>query len=205
MKPRVIVLLAAVLVFGVAAWIWLGSDLAGTPDPADHPRTGTPVARENTPAPAVAPAPVESVPAPPPPVRTASAVMPGTPLVRTTPTPQPLNAVAAVRTVPVSHADRAVEGKVELEQVRTMLRDFRTRLGQNPIGSNAEIMKAIMGGNEVRARLGPPPGQEVNEQGELLDRWGKPYFFHQLSRDSMEIRSAGPDGRMWTVDDLVTK
>lgn len=86
-----------------------------------------------------------------------------------------------------------------------MIRDFRTRLGENPVGDNAEIMKAVMGGNPVNARLGPPAGQSLNEQGELVDRWGTPYFFHQLSKDSMEIRSAGPDRILWTPDDLVTK
>ena len=86
-----------------------------------------------------------------------------------------------------------------------MLRDFRTRMGENPVGSNAEIMKAVMGGNEVKARLGPPEGQELNEQGELLDHWGTPYFFHQLSKNSTEVRSAGPDRKMWTSDDLITK
>lgn len=92
-----------------------------------------------------------------------------------------------------------------MDQIRSMLLDFRTRLGQNPVGSNAEIMKSIMGRNEAKAVLGPPPGQNLNEQGELVDRWGTPYFFHQLSKDTMEIRSAGPDGQMWTSDDLVTK
>lgn len=86
-----------------------------------------------------------------------------------------------------------------------MLRDFRTRMGENPVGSNAEIMRAVMGGNEAKANLGPPPGQQVNEKGELVDRWGTPYFFHQVSKNSMEIRSAGPDARLWTADDVVTK
>ncbi|MEQ1861941.1 MAG: hypothetical protein ABMA13_18635 [Chthoniobacteraceae bacterium] len=101
-------------------------------------------------------------------------------------------------------AEQEREGTHELEEVRTMFRDFRTRLGENPIGSNAEMMKAIMGGNEAGARLGPPPGQGINENGELMDRWGTAYFFHQLSKDRMEVRSAGADRKMWTVDDLVT-
>ena len=104
-----------------------------------------------------------------------------------------------------SAADREVEGKAELTKVQTMLRDFRTRLGENPVGSNAEIMRAVMGGNEVKARLGPPEGHEISEAGELLDRWGTPYFFHQISKKSMEVRSAGPDRKMWTSDDLVSK
>lgn len=84
-----------------------------------------------------------------------------------------------------------------------MFGDFRARLGGNPVGSNAEIMKAVMGDNPARARLGPPAGQTINGKGELVDRWGTPYFFHQLSKTEMEIRSAGPDRVMWTSDDLV--
>ena len=86
-----------------------------------------------------------------------------------------------------------------------MLRDYRTRLGENPTGTNAEIMKGVMGGNRVQARLGPPEGQKLNDQGELIDRWDTAYFFHQLSKDEMEIRSAGPDRTMWTADDVVMK
>jgi hypothetical protein len=53
--------------------------------------------------------------------------------------------------------------------------------------------------------LGPPDGQHVDGNGELVDRRGSPYFFHQLSKDVMEIRSAGADLKMWTRDDLVGK
>jgi hypothetical protein len=55
------------------------------------------------------------------------------------------------------------------------------------------------------ATLGPPAGQILNAEGELVDRWGTPYFFHQLSKTSMEIRSAGPSRQMGTTDDLITK
>ena len=66
-------------------------------------------------------------------------------------------------------------------------------------------MKAIMGANPKSARLGPPDGMSLNGNGELLDPWGTPYFFHQLSATEMEVHSAGPDKQMWTSDDLVTK
>ena len=93
----------------------------------------------------------------------------------------------------------------ELDKVRSMLRDYRTLYHENPVGTNAEIMKAVMGGNPKQARLGPPEGQTLNASEELVDRWETPYFFHQLSGDLMEIRSAGPDKILWTSDDLVTK
>ncbi len=82
-----------------------------------------------------------------------------------------------------------------------MIRQFRDLVGENPIGTNAEIMAAIRGENLKQAKLNPPENQRSNENGELLDRWGTPYFFHQLSRTQMEIRSAGPDRVMWTGDD----
>jgi hypothetical protein len=97
------------------------------------------------------------------------------------------------------------EALKDMDDIQFMLRDYRTRLGDNPTGTNAEIMKEVMGGNRVQARLGPPEGQRLNEQGELVDRWGAPYFFHQLSKNEMEIRSAGPDRAMWTADDIVVK
>lgn len=101
-----------------------------------------------------------------------------------------------------SEADAAM---IELDKVNLMLRDYRTLTGGNPVGSNADIMAATMGDNPKHAKLGPPEGLQLNDKGELLDRWGTPYFFHQLSRSHMEIRSAGPDKIMWTEDDPVIR
>ncbi|MDQ6859854.1 MAG: hypothetical protein M3032_01675 [Verrucomicrobiota bacterium] len=97
------------------------------------------------------------------------------------------------------------EAMIEVDKVNLMIRDFRTIAGENPVGTNAEIMAAVMGNNPRQAKLGPPEGMKLNEKGELLDRWGTPYFFHQLSRDHMEIRSAGPDKVLWTGDDPVIR
>jgi hypothetical protein len=115
--------------------------------------------------------------------------------------PRPATVVAPVPERPVTHP----EARADLENIRLMFRDYRARLGENPVGSNAEIMRALMGGNTAQVRLGPPEGQSLNNQGELVDRWGTPYFFHQLSKNEMEVRSAGPDRIMWTGDDLVGK
>ena len=126
------------------------------------------------------------------------------------PMPRPVPVVAGsprARTSPgdplAADAERKA-GAIEAEKVTLMLRDYRTRLGENPVGTNAEIMKAVMGGNPKGAMFGPPEGQALNGNGELMDRWGTPYFFHQLSATSMEIRSAGPDREMYTEDDVIT-
>ena len=92
-----------------------------------------------------------------------------------------------------------------MDNVQFALRDYRTVLGENPIGSNAEITKALTGDNLKQVKIPVPPGSSVNGEGEMCDRWGRPYFFHQLSGKQMEIHSAGPDGTMGTGDDLVVK
>ncbi len=92
-----------------------------------------------------------------------------------------------------------------MDQLILMIRDYRTIEGTNPVGTNSEIMKAVMGGNSKEAKLGPPEGQSLNGQGELVDRWGTAYFFHQMSATHMEIHSAGPDKTFGTPDDLVSR
>ena len=86
-----------------------------------------------------------------------------------------------------------------------MITDYHTLAGENPVGTNAEIMTALMGNNPRQAVLGPPDGFSLNKKGELVDQWGTPYFFHQLSRDKMEIHSAGPDKILGTADDIVVR
>jgi hypothetical protein len=117
----------------------------------------------------------------------------------------PLVAGSAPSPIPpiVDVADPQTE--IDLTKITAMLRDYRTLTSENPVGSNAEIMRALMGDNPKKAKLGPPDGLSLNANGELVDRWGTPFFFHQMSKDSMEIRSAGPDKQMWTGDDIVTR
>jgi len=73
----------------------------------------------------------------------------------------------------------------------------------NPVGENAEITAALKGRNKLGYAFIPPDSPAINSKGELCDRWGTPYFFHQLSGEKMEIRSAGPDRKLWTADDEV--
>lgn len=93
-----------------------------------------------------------------------------------------------------------------LENVRTVIRNYGARFGGNPVGNNAEITRALGGENPGQVNyLNPEAGLRVNSAGELVDVWGTPLFFHQLSGRVMEIHSAGPDGKLWTADDLVTE
>jgi len=93
-----------------------------------------------------------------------------------------------------------------VENIRTAIRNYGQRFNGNPVGSNSEITRALAGENPGQVNyLGADATLRVNAKGEMIDAWGTPLFFHQLSGTVMEIHSAGPDKRMWTQDDVVTQ
>ncbi len=93
--------------------------------------------------------------------------------------------------------------ETELGRVTFLVRDYRAALGSNPVGSNKEITRALLGDNPRGTRFLDPATVTLDAKGELLDAWDRPYFFHAMSGTVMEIRSAGPDGKLFTDDDLV--
>jgi hypothetical protein len=95
--------------------------------------------------------------------------------------------------------------RADLRLVLDLVDTFRSNFLQtgNPTGTNAEITAALTGRNPLRLSLIPSDHPAINREGELCDRWGTPFFFHAESATRMEIRSAGPDRKMWTEDDVV--
>ena len=57
-----------------------------------------------------------------------------------------------------------------------MFQEFRNSLGENPVGTNAEITKALLGDNLKQVRLTLPKGSSVNDAGEMCDGRGIPFF-----------------------------
>ena len=99
-----------------------------------------------------------------------------------------------------------MEPATVLSNMRIAIRQYGSRFGGNPVGTNEEITRALNGDNPKQVKfISEESGLRINGRGELVDYWGTPFFFHQLSGTEMEIHSAGPDRLMWTADDLVTK
>jgi hypothetical protein len=94
--------------------------------------------------------------------------------------------------------------QADVRIVSDIVEAFRTNFPRdgNPVGDNAEITAAMTGANKLHLALIPPKHPAI-KNGELCDRWGTPFFFHAESATKMEIRSAGPDRKMWTADDVV--
>lgn len=70
------------------------------------------------------------------------------------------------------------------------------------MGANEEFAAALMGKNANGTVFISPPHACLNAQGQLIDRWQTPLFFHVRDAFRIDIRSAGPDKKMWTDDDL---
>ena len=92
----------------------------------------------------------------------------------------------------------------QLQSAATSVRNYRVAFSKNPVGNNREIARALSGKNSLGARY-LPLDAPINDKGQLIDRWDQPVFFHQISANVMEVRSAGPDRVMWTADDEVLR
>jgi hypothetical protein len=71
-----------------------------------------------------------------------------------------------------------------------------------PLSANEDWAALFRGQNAAHERFLPDRHVAFNARGQLIDRWGTPLFFHAMGSGRYEVRSAGPDGRLWTDDDL---
>src|SRR5262249_44740725 len=95
-------------------------------------------------------------------------------------------------------------GMQDLSVVLNLFAQYRTRFQGFPVGEdNAAFMNALTGNNPGRLAFISRDHPAMDAQGQLLDRWGEPFFFHLLGHDALEIRSAGPDRELYTADDLL--
>lgn len=70
-----------------------------------------------------------------------------------------------------------------------------------PLGGNEEITRALTNA-ETLGEAALPDTHPAIIGGQLVDRWGTPWHFHQQSSGIIEVRSAGPDRRLFTHDDV---
>jgi hypothetical protein len=137
------------------------------------------------------------------------------------PAPPPVSTVAPLATPPdlleprPATTERPVESWERLlardgspREDRDALADLVTNYLQSlpdsrrpPLGTNDEITRALTD-RDALGNAALPASHPGIIHGQLVDRWGNPWHFHQQSADLIEIRSAGPDGRLFTKDDI---
>lgn len=183
---------AAVVLLAVAIYFFVKSGKSNTPSP--------------DPSQISAGAPTETAPATSPSTGTAN---------NSSATPSTAGAAAVVNPLPNGGGNAASEpadapGGIPpanvVANVRTAVRQYGDMFHGNPVGTNPEITSALNGHNPKGINfINQDGGMRINEQGELVDPWGTPVFFHQISGTEMEVRSAGPDKIMWTSDDVIAR
>jgi hypothetical protein len=138
-------------------------------------------------------------PKPPPPPQAPSAI----PLVLNRPPPPPARGMdSGIREMTDELQSRSGSAQRDVQIVSNLLDEYRRALQGNPSGDNADITAALLGDPSGPGRF-LPNGSPLIRNGELVDRWGTPYWFHPNSGTQMEIRSAGPDKSLFTADDVV--
>jgi hypothetical protein len=70
------------------------------------------------------------------------------------------------------------------------------------LSANEDWAGLLRGQNAAHESFLPAQHIALNSQGQLVDRWGTPLFFHVLGGGRVELRSAGPDKKLWSADDL---
>jgi hypothetical protein len=74
--------------------------------------------------------------------------------------------------------------------------------GNRPLSANEDWVDLLRGRNAAQEQFLPATHVALNTNGQLVDRWGTPLFFHALGSGRYELRSAGPDKKLWTADDI---
>ncbi|GEP40988.1 hypothetical protein [Brevifollis gellanilyticus] len=109
--------------------------------------------------------------------------------------------------VEVSRQLNAPDSTIEhdFEVLHLLLDAFRQSNGGAPpiSGENVEVVEQLRGQNAAKVTYIAADHSAIDDGGRLLDRWGTPFFFHPLSRDNWQIRSAGKDRQFFTSDDAI--
>lgn len=71
-----------------------------------------------------------------------------------------------------------------------------------PLSANEDWADLFRGKNGAREEFLSAQHVALNDKGQLVDRWQTPLFLHALGGGRYELRSAGPDQRLWTLDDI---
>jgi hypothetical protein len=194
---RVLPLVAA---FGIAAllarlvWTRGSDDAPGRP--ATEPQSVVPSDQHTLAKPAVSASKTQTNPATSPKNAVGQAALsaPNPFELSTTERPPLANQLGAPGTPPEK------ESRIVLD----VLNAYRRTFGTYPTGeSNRQIVNALLGTNAQNLPFIPLDHPRLNARGEITDAWGTPFFFHINSRDSIEVRSAGPDRALFTADDIV--
>jgi hypothetical protein len=89
---------------------------------------------------------------------------------------------------------RTAKFNEDVDNLFYALQQYKEKVGSWPVGSNAEIAKALMGNNSKNLMILVGRKQDLNSKGEFVDPWGTPLRIY-FSGEGILVRSAGPNKR----------
>ena len=82
----------------------------------------------------------------------------------------------------------------DVDNLFVALQQYKERIGSYPVGNNAEIAKALLGGNSKNLIILVGRKSDLNSKGEIVDPWGTPLRIY-FAGEGILVRSAGPNKR----------
>ena len=89
---------------------------------------------------------------------------------------------------------RTSQFDTEMNYLFGALQEYKDHVGAYPVGSNAQIAKALKGQNPKNVIIVVGRQLDLNEKGEFIDPYGTPLRVY-FSDSGIMIRSAGPNKR----------
>jgi hypothetical protein len=89
---------------------------------------------------------------------------------------------------------RADQFNQDVENLFTGLQQFKEHVGDYPRGSNAQVVKQLLGQNAKKLIILVGRRNDLNDKGEVVDPWGTPLRIY-FSEAGVLVRSAGPNRR----------
>jgi len=89
---------------------------------------------------------------------------------------------------------RTANFNTDVENLFAGLQQYKEHVGTYPVGSNADVAKALKGQNPKNVIILVGRKNELNAKGEFVDPWGTALRIY-FSEAGVLIRSAGPNRR----------
>ena len=118
--------------------------------------------------------------------------------------PSPVEVVSEHTNAPPPVAEDVRAAQAEVRRIHGLVANFLLVMkdpNRPPLGDNRDVVRALTGHNR-RGLVLVPTNDTSLRGGQLVDRWGTPYWFHARSADAIVVVSAGPDRKLFTVDDV---
>ena len=89
---------------------------------------------------------------------------------------------------------RSTQFNQDVDNLFYALQQYKEHIGSYPVGSNAQVVQALLGNNPKNLIILVGRKKDLNSKGEFVDPWGTPLRIY-FAGEGILVRSAGPNKR----------